>query len=167
MAPTPTIGVTRPRSSVVTLRGPTSTSFWLFVYGIPRIATITTPAMMRSTPIQPSGRMISPNRDYKCWGGRCFPARSTANELLVRNSVRPIRISPLPLPEILGIIAVGSLEPHRLRIPLEREDMRSNAIEKPAVVRDHDSATWKIDQRFLQRTQRVDVEVVGRLVEQQ
>ena len=57
IAATPTIGVTIPRSCDVTLRGPTSTSFLLFVYGMPRIATMTSPATMSNTPIQASGRM--------------------------------------------------------------------------------------------------------------
>src|SRR6266481_6355530 len=63
MAATPKIGVTMPRSCVVTLRGPTSTSLWLFVYGNPSIATTMTPATMRSTPIQPSGRMNTPQNE--------------------------------------------------------------------------------------------------------
>jgi hypothetical protein len=42
-----------------------------------------------------------------------------------------------------------------------------NAVEKPAVVRDHDRAAREAHQRLLERTQRLDVEVVGRLVEQE
>ena len=41
------------------------------------------------------------------------------------------------------------------------------AVEEPAVVRDHDGAAGEVEQRLLERAQRVDVEVVGRLVEQQ
>src|SRR5690606_38818774 len=37
----------------------------------------------------------------------------------------------------------------------------------PAIVADHDDATWKIEQRLLQAAQRVDIEVVRGLVEQQ
>src|ERR1700694_41610 len=60
MAAIPAIGGTMPRSCEVTFKGPTSTSLRLLVYGIPRIARTTIPATMRSTPIQPSGRMITP-----------------------------------------------------------------------------------------------------------
>ena len=54
-----------------------------------------------------------------------------------------------------------------LRIALESEDVRSHAIEEPAIVRDDDGASGEILQRFLQRPQGVDVEIVRRLVEQQ
>jgi hypothetical protein len=42
-----------------------------------------------------------------------------------------------------------------------------DAVEEPAIVRDHDRAAGEVQQRFLERAQRLDVEVVGRLVEQQ
>ena len=54
-----------------------------------------------------------------------------------------------------------------LRVALEREDVRRDAVEEPAVVRDHDGAAGEVEQRLLERAQRVDVEVVRRLVEQQ
>ena len=41
------------------------------------------------------------------------------------------------------------------------------AVEEPAIVRDHDGAAGEVEQRLLERAQRVDVEVVRRLVEQQ
>ncbi len=45
--------------------------------------------------------------------------------------------------------------------------MRGNAVEEPAVVADDHGAAGEIEQRVLERAQRVDVQVVGRLVEQQ
>ena len=63
--------------------------------------------------------------------------------------------------------SVVPLEPHHLGVPLEREDVRRDAVEEPPIVRDDHRASREIDQRFLQRTQRVDVEIVRRLVEQQ
>ncbi len=45
--------------------------------------------------------------------------------------------------------------------------MRGDAVEEPAVVADHDHAAREVEKRFLQRAQRVDVEIVRRLVEQQ
>ena len=41
------------------------------------------------------------------------------------------------------------------------------AIEEPAIVRDHHRAAGEVEQRLLERAQRVDVEIVRRLVEQQ
>src|SRR5882757_8825999 len=52
------------------------------------------------------------------------------------------------------------LEPPDLRVALEREYVSGDPVEEPAVVRDDDSAARE-------REQRVHVEVVGRLVEQQ
>ncbi len=45
--------------------------------------------------------------------------------------------------------------------------MGGDAVEEPAVVGDDDGAAGEGEQRLLERAQRVDVEVVGRLVEQQ
>src|SRR5689334_9018967 len=42
-----------------------------------------------------------------------------------------------------------------------------DAVEEPAVVRDHHGAAGEVEQGFFERAQRVDVEVVRRLVEQQ
>ena len=60
-----------------------------------------------------------------------------------------------------------ALEPRHRRVALEREDVRRDPVEEPAVVRDHDGAAGEVEQRLLERAQRVDVEVVRRLVEQQ
>ncbi len=54
-----------------------------------------------------------------------------------------------------------------LRVAFEGKDVRRDAVEEPAVVRDHDGAAGEVEQRLFERTQGVDVEVVGRLVEQQ
>src|SRR3954464_13751938 len=65
------------------------------------------------------------------------------------------------------VVLVVPLEPDHLAVSLEGEHVRGDAVEEPAVVADHDRAAGEVEQRFLERTQRVDVEVVGRLVEQQ
>src|SRR3546814_10644269 len=46
-------------------------------------------------------------------------------------------------------------------------DLGGDAIEEPAVVRDDEHAAGELGDRFFQRAQGVDVEIVGRLVEQQ
>ena len=45
--------------------------------------------------------------------------------------------------------------------------MRGDAVEEPAVVRDHDGTAGEAEQRVFERAQGVDVEIVGGLVEQQ
>ena len=60
-----------------------------------------------------------------------------------------------------------ALEPAHLRVAFEREHVGGDPVEEPAVVGDDDGAAGERQQRLLERAQRVDVEVVGRLVEQQ
>src|SRR5439155_13557292 len=52
-------------------------------------------------------------------------------------------------------------------VPLEGQDVRGDAVEEPAVVADDHHTAAEVQQRVLQRPQRVHVEVVGRLVQQQ
>ncbi len=65
----------------------------------------------------------------------------TAHERLVPNPVRLIRISALPLLQILDIRLVVPLEPDDLGIPFERQNVRRNTVEKPPIVRDHNRAS--------------------------
>ena len=65
------------------------------------------------------------------------------------------------------VVLVVALEPDDLAVAFERQDVRRDAIEEPAIVADDDGAAGERQQRLLERAQRVDVEVVGRLVEQQ
>ena len=54
-----------------------------------------------------------------------------------------------------------------LAVALEGQDVRRDPVQEPAVVADDDDAAGKRLEAGLQRAQRVDVQVVGRLVEQQ
>ena len=65
------------------------------------------------------------------------------------------------------VLLVVALEEHPLRVVLGREDVRGDAVEEPAVVRDDEHAAGELEQRVLERAQRLDVEIVRRLVEQQ
>src|SRR5688500_18562528 len=65
------------------------------------------------------------------------------------------------------VILVVPFEPHDLALALEREHMRRDAVEKPTIVADDDDASRKLKQGLLERAQRIDVEIVRRLVEQQ
>src|SRR5262245_59592725 len=65
------------------------------------------------------------------------------------------------------IVLIVALEPHDLTIALKGEHVGRNPIQKPAIVADDNRAAGEIEQRFLEGTKRIDVEVVRRFVEQQ
>src|SRR5882757_1489570 len=65
------------------------------------------------------------------------------------------------------VVLVVALEPDDAAVALECEHVRRDAIEEPAVVADHDRAAGELQQRDFERAERVDVEVVRRLVEQE
>ena len=71
-----------------------------------------------------------------------------------------------PMP-IGFVVLVVPLEPDDLAVAFEREHVRRDAVEEPAIVADHDRAAGEVQQRLLERTQRVDVEIVRGFVEQQ
>ena len=54
-----------------------------------------------------------------------------------------------------------------ITLPLERQNVRRDAVQKPAVVADDHYAAGKIQDRFFQRPQRVDIQVVSGLIQQQ
>ena len=97
----------------------------------------------------------------------CAGPRYGADERLVLDAVRLERLGAARLAHPVGVLAPGAFEPRRLRVALEGEDVRRDAIEEPAIVRDHHGAAGEVEQRLLEGAQRVDVEVVGRLVEEQ
>ena len=75
------------------------------------------------------------------------------------------------VPELLVaerlVVADVALEPADLAVALEGEDVGRDPVEEPAIVADdHDAARERLEAR-LEGAQRVDVEVVRRLVEEQ
>src|ERR1700683_769043 len=68
---------------------------------------------------------------------------------------------------VLLVILEITLEPLDMAVAFEGQDMGGDTIEEPAVMADDDRAAGEILQRLFQRTQRVDIEIVGGLVEQQ
>ena len=94
-------------------------------------------------------------------------AGSLRHQPLVPDPVRLVRGgAELLVPERL-VVADVALEEADLAVALEREDVGRDPVEEPAVVADHDDAARERFEARLERTQRVDVEVVRRLVEQQ
>ncbi len=68
---------------------------------------------------------------------------------------------------VLLVVGEVAFEPHHLAVALEREHVGRDAVEEPTVVGDHHRAARELEERLFERAQRVDVEVVGRFVEQQ
>jgi hypothetical protein len=68
---------------------------------------------------------------------------------------------------ILLIIGVVALEPDHFAIAFKTHDVGGYAVEKPAVMADDHGAAGKVFQSLFQGAHGVDVEIVGRFVEQQ
>src|SRR5262245_60025873 len=68
---------------------------------------------------------------------------------------------------VLLVVLEVALEPLDVAIALERQNVRGDAVEEPAIVADDDRAAGEILERLLERAQRVDVEIVRGLVEQE
>jgi len=76
------------------------------------------------------------------------------------------RLRPEPHPPVLLVLLVVALEPAHLAVPLEGQDVRGNPIQEPAIVGDDHGAAGKLQQRVLQGAQRVRVQVVRRLIQE-
>ena len=78
-----------------------------------------------------------------------------------------MRVLAEPAHLVLFVILEIAFEPFDMAVAFEGQDVRGDAVEEPAVMADDDGAAGEILQRLFQRAQRIDVEIVGRLVEQQ
>ena len=63
------------------------------------------------------------------------------------------------------VVGVAALEIEHFAVAFEGEDMGADAVEEPAVVADYHGAAGESLKAFLKGTERVDVDVVGWLVE--
>ena len=93
--------------------------------------------------------------------------RPSAREALVPDAVRLVGGGAQLLVAERLVVADVALEPADLAVALEGEDVGRDPVQEPAVVADDDDAARERLEAGLQRAQRVDVEVVGRLVEEQ
>ena len=105
---------------------------------------------------------------HRCPAARpADPLPRLMHQLLIPDPMRLIHRGALPLVVVGRVLLVVPLVPHHLAVALEGEDVGGDAVEKPAVVADDHRAAGKAQQRLFQRAQRIDVQIVGRLVEQQ
>src|SRR6516165_2679448 len=88
----------------------------------------------------------------------------------VGNSVRPGGFDSEPLNLVFLVCAEIALEPEPfglvVLVPFPSQDVRARAVEEPAIVRNHHRAAGELLKGIFQRTQGLDVQVVGRLVQQ-
>src|SRR3954453_1754402 len=108
-----------------------------------------------------SHRYITAGPETRAWDS------PLARELLVFDAMGNGRVGPQPAHLVLLVILEIALEPLDVAVALEREDVGGDTVQEPAIVADDDGAAGKILERLFQRPQRVDVEIVGGLVEQQ
>src|SRR5262249_25511248 len=86
-------------------------------------------------------------------------------QLLVLHAMRDDAVLAEPAHFVLFIILEVAFKPFDMAVAFEGQDVRRDAVEEPAIMADDDRAAGEILQRLFERTQRVDVEIVGRFVE--
>src|SRR5437867_3974114 len=92
--------------------------------------------------------------------------QSCSRERPVADAMRtPLRADGL-VHELLVSLVVA-LEGADATVALEHEQVRRDAIQKPAVMADDGDASREVQERLLERAQRVHVQVICRLVEQE
>src|SRR4051795_1463982 len=99
--------------------------------------------------------------------GNWQPATESPRHLPISDPMRLRGLGAEALPLVFLVLAVVAVEPVDAALAFEREDVRRDAVEEPAVVRDDDGAAGEGLQRFFQRAHGVDIEIVRRLVEQE
>src|SRR5439155_19648538 len=107
------------------------------------------------------GRRVLPRRRSRRRAPRPAPGPSRA-QAAVFDAVRPLGLGAEAAAAVGFVVLVVALEPDDAALALEGEDVGGDAVEEPAVVADDDRAAREVDERVLERAQRVDVEVVGR-----
>mmetsp|Transcript_11338 Transcript_11338/g.30540 ORF Transcript_11338/g.30540 Transcript_11338/m.30540 type:complete len:235 (-) Transcript_11338:1369-2073(-) len=68
---------------------------------------------------------------------------------------------------VLFVFLVVAFEPHGIRIAFKRENVRRDAIQKPAIVADHHHASGKVEQRVFKIHESFVVDIVRGLVKTQ
>ena len=81
--------------------------------------------------------------------------------------MRLISLGAKPALSIGLVVLIVTFEPHDRAVAFECQHVRGDPIEKPAIVADDDGAARKREQCFFECAQRIDVEIVRRLVEKE
>ena len=99
------------------------------------------------------------------------PARSEqvlgASDGFIAEPVGLVGVGSEALVAIGFVVGEVALEPPHHGVVFEGQHVRGDAVQEPAIVANHDGAARETQQRVLQRAQRIDVQVVGRFVQQQ
>src|SRR2546430_13862290 len=96
--------------------------------------------------------------------GGGFPSGS--NERAIPDAMRaPVGADRLAHEFLIRLVV--ALEPPDTAVALEDEEVRGDPVEEPAVVADDHDAPGEVEQRLLERAERVDVEIVRRLGQEQ
>src|SRR5262249_16934342 len=96
-----------------------------------------------------------------------LPLHLLMRQLLVSNPMRLVGFRSEPDLALMFVGLIVAFVPDSFAVALKRENVRRDAVKEPTVVADDDGTAAEVEQRFFEGAQRVDVEVVGRLVEQQ
>src|SRR5262245_20788519 len=92
---------------------------------------------------------------------------SISGQLPVFYPMRLVGVSAQPGPAVGLVLRVVAVEPDDSAFALEGQDVRCDAVQEPAVVADDYGASGEVLQRLFERAHGVNVQIVGRLVEQQ
>src|SRR5215472_7012435 len=93
--------------------------------------------------------------------------RLVAGQLAVGDAVRASGLGAEAVDLVLLVGLEVALVPEPVRAALPGQDVRGHPVQEPPVVAGDDRAAGELQQRVLQARQGLDVEVVGRLVQQQ
>src|SRR4029078_336514 len=93
------------------------------------------------------------------------PIRLLARELAITNAVRLIRFLAETLLSVGLVVAIVAFEPDHFAVAFKRQHVRRDPVEKPPVVTADHRTTGEILKTFFQCSQRIDVEIVRWLIE--
>ena len=87
-------------------------------------------------------------------------------QLPVLDSMRLIRIRSQTLLALRFICLVISFAPDRFAIPFERQNVRRDPVQEPAIVADDDRAAAEVQERIFQGPQCIDIQIIRRFVQE-
>jgi len=116
--------------------------------------------MPERTPLRTAAVPAACGRDAAVRPSTHLTSSLRAHQRLVFDAVRLVGFGAEATAAVGFVIGVVALEPHRLAVALEGEDVGGDAVQEPAVVGDDDGAAGIVEERLFKRAQRVDVKIV-------